>query len=162
MLIIFSCRKRERILISLNVRWQKHWCSNGVIFLIATRCWVLWSSAETTIPERNEAKWTMKVHTPVEFYRKRLRRWISSRYNAVRLRSVADERTRRCLTRNFHDSLSRPWGLCSASLLLLLPDCLTSRVCCAVRKRNTREREIDNVRSSNTLSKNTDGASVCW
>jgi len=37
--MIFSWWKRSRILISLSVRWQYVWCSNGLIFLMATR-WV--------------------------------------------------------------------------------------------------------------------------
>ncbi|TNN58175.1 hypothetical protein EYF80_031608 [Liparis tanakae] len=37
MLMMFSCLKRMRILISLRVRWQYVWCSKGLIFLMATR-----------------------------------------------------------------------------------------------------------------------------
>ena len=36
-LLTFSCLNLVRILISLNVRWQYVWCSNGEIFLMATR-----------------------------------------------------------------------------------------------------------------------------
>ncbi len=37
MLMMFSCLKRSRILISRSVRWQYVWCSNGLIFFMATR-----------------------------------------------------------------------------------------------------------------------------
>lgn len=44
--MIFSWWKRSRILISLSVRWQYVWCSNGLIFLMATRWFVKLSRAE--------------------------------------------------------------------------------------------------------------------
>lgn len=44
--MIFSWWKRSRILISLSVRWQYVWCSNGLIFLMATRWLVTLSRAE--------------------------------------------------------------------------------------------------------------------
>lgn len=44
--MIFSWWKRSRILISLSVRWQYVWCSNGLIFLMATRELVTLSIAE--------------------------------------------------------------------------------------------------------------------
>lgn len=44
--MMFSWRKRSRILISRSVRWQYVWCSNGLIFLMATRWFVLLSRAE--------------------------------------------------------------------------------------------------------------------
>lgn len=44
--MIFSWWKRSRILISLSVRWQYVWCSNGLIFLMATRWLVTLSTAE--------------------------------------------------------------------------------------------------------------------
>lgn len=44
--MIFSWWKRSRILISLSVRWQYVWCSNGLIFLMATRWLVTLSIAE--------------------------------------------------------------------------------------------------------------------
>jgi hypothetical protein len=39
-ILTFSCLNLVRILISLNVRWQYVWCSNGDIFLIATLVFV--------------------------------------------------------------------------------------------------------------------------
>lgn len=44
--MMFSWWKRSRILISLSVRWQYVWCSNGLIFLMATRWFVKLSRAE--------------------------------------------------------------------------------------------------------------------
>lgn len=41
--MMFSWRKRSRILISRSVRWQYVWCSNGLIFLMAARVFVTWS-----------------------------------------------------------------------------------------------------------------------
>ena len=45
-LLTFSCLNRVRILISLKVRWQYVWCSNGEIFFIATRAFVRLSCAD--------------------------------------------------------------------------------------------------------------------
>ena len=42
----FSCLKCSKILISRWVLWQKVWCSNGVILLMATSSWVTLSVAE--------------------------------------------------------------------------------------------------------------------
>lgn len=44
-ILTFSCFNLLRILISRNVRWQYVWCSNGEIFLIATRVSVTLSVA---------------------------------------------------------------------------------------------------------------------
>lgn len=48
-ILTFSWLKWVKILISRSVRWQNVWCSNGAIFLIATRCFVTLSVAALEI-----------------------------------------------------------------------------------------------------------------
>lgn len=52
LVLTFSCLNRRKILISRNVRWQYVWCSNGLIFLMATLCPVALSNAELCIKKK--------------------------------------------------------------------------------------------------------------